>query len=92
LGGANAGISVASGERKNSLLAVLTDAQFILHGWLRRVRADSGFFGQSLLEFLEQRGLTYIVVARLTADATRTRPRQRSWPFGIRQVSNPCIE
>ena len=35
--------------------------------WLRTVRADSGFFDQALLEFLEQRGLSYIVVARLTS-------------------------
>jgi hypothetical protein len=33
---------------------------------LRVVRADSGFFDQQLLGFLEQRGLCYIVVARLT--------------------------
>ena len=33
---------------------------------LRVVRADAGFFDQQLLGFLEQRGLPYIVVARLT--------------------------
>jgi hypothetical protein len=33
---------------------------------LRVVRADAGFFDQQLLGFLEQRGLSYIVVARLT--------------------------
>jgi hypothetical protein len=76
------------------LLAVLAEAPFILHGWLRSgntvaasgalaflqealallpagikiscVRADSGFFEQKLLDFLEQRGLPYIVVAKLT--------------------------
>jgi len=76
------------------LIAVLAEAHFLLHGWLRSgncgsargaveflkealallpekhalrvVRADSGFFDQQLLEFLEQRGLAYIVVARLT--------------------------
>ena len=67
------------------LLAVLAEAPFILHGWLRSgntgaargigpflqealallpegmwlrtVRADCGFFDETLLEFLEQRGL-----------------------------------
>jgi len=36
-------------------------------GWrLRRVRADSGFFAEGLLEFLEDRSLPYVIVARLT--------------------------
>ena len=75
-------------------MAVLAEAPFLLHGWLRSgncgtsrgvveflkealallpgqhalrvVRADAGFFDQQLLGFLEQRGLSYIVVARLT--------------------------
>ena len=33
---------------------------------IRVVRADAGFFDQQLLRFLEQRGLPYIIVARLT--------------------------
>jgi hypothetical protein len=77
------------------LLAVLAEAQFVLHGWLRSgntgaargvipflqealallpegtwirtVRADSGFFDGGLLDFLEQRTLPYVVVARLTS-------------------------
>ena len=76
------------------LLAVLSEAHFLLHGWLRSgncgtsrgveeflkealalwgqrqkirlLRADSGFFDDKLLSFLEQRLLPYIVVARLT--------------------------
>ena len=76
------------------LLAVLAEADFLLHGWLRNgncgpargvvefleealalwqqrqkirvVRADSGFFDDKLLSFLEQRLLPYMVVARLT--------------------------
>lgn len=76
------------------LLAVLAEAHFVLHGWLRSgncgtsrgvvefleealalwqqrqkirlVRADSGFFDDKLLTFLEQRCLPYIVVTRLT--------------------------
>jgi len=74
-------------------VAVLAEAHFLLHGWLRSGnslgprrsgisegalallpgkhafawwRADAGFFDQQLLGFLEQRGLSYIVVARLT--------------------------
>jgi hypothetical protein len=36
-------------------------------GWkLRCVRADSGFFAEELLEFLEARSLSYVIVARLT--------------------------
>lgn len=33
---------------------------------LRTVRADSGFFDQALLGFLEERSLPYIIVARMT--------------------------
>lgn len=89
------------------LLAVLAEAQFILHGWLRSgntgpargivpflqealallpegsrirtVRADSGFFDQTLLEFLEQRGLNYIVVARLTSSLKRQCAGIKEW-------------
>jgi len=76
------------------LLAVLAEANFVLHAWLRSgntgagqgaeqflsealnllggeqrvrtVRADSGFYADKFLSFLEQRALPYIVVARLT--------------------------
>lgn len=76
------------------LLAVLDEAPFILHGWLRSgntvasggaveflrealallpagmriacLRADSGFFEKDLIEFVEERGLPYIVVARMS--------------------------
>jgi hypothetical protein len=76
------------------LLAVLAEANFVLHAWLRSgntgagqgavqflsealnllgnayqvryVRADSGFYADNLLSFLEERSLPYIVVARLT--------------------------
>jgi hypothetical protein len=76
------------------LLAVLAEANFVLHSWLRSgnagasqgaaqflsealsllgdqarircVRADSGFYGDHFLSFLEGRALPYIVVARLT--------------------------
>ena len=77
------------------LLAVLAEANFVLHSWLRSgnagasqgaaqflsealsllgaqhrircVRADSGFYADQFLSFLEERALPYIVVARLTS-------------------------
>ena len=33
---------------------------------IRLVRADSGFFDDALLRFLQQRSLAYIIVARMT--------------------------
>lgn len=89
------------------LLAVLAEAHFILHGWLRSgdcgsgrgaveflkealaqlpeglrlcvVRADAGFFDGKLLEFLEERQLAYIVVARLTRWLKREAARVEDW-------------
>jgi hypothetical protein len=89
------------------LLAVLAEAPFVLHGWLRSgntgaakgaaaflsealallpagwklrcVRADSGFFEDALLSFLEQRCLPYLVVARLTTQLKRQAAALRDW-------------
>ena len=89
------------------LVAVLAEAHFLLHGWLRSgncgsargaveflqealallpekhairmVRADAGFFDQQLLGFLEQRGLSYIIVARLTLWLKREAARVPQW-------------
>jgi hypothetical protein len=89
------------------LLAVLSEAHFLLHGWLRSgncgtsrgveeflkealalwgqrqkirlLRADSGFFDDQLLSFLEQRRLPYIVVARLTKWVKRAAQRVQQW-------------
>jgi hypothetical protein len=89
------------------LLAVLSEAHFLLHGWLRSgncgtsrgveeflkealalwgqrqkirlLRADSGFFDDRLLSFLEQRRLPYIVVARLTLWVKRAAQRVERW-------------
>jgi hypothetical protein len=89
------------------LVAVLAEAHFLLHGWLRSgncgtargvveflkealallpekqalrvVRADAGFFDQQLLGFLEQRGLSYIIVARLTLWLKREAARVTAW-------------
>ncbi len=46
---------------------------------LRVVRADAGFFDQQLLGFLEQRGLSYIIVARLTLWLKREAARVSAW-------------
>jgi hypothetical protein len=89
------------------LLAVLAEAHFILHGWLRSgntgaargivpflqealallpegmwlrtVRADSGFFDGAFLDFLEERGLPYVVVARLTTTLKRQCAGIKAW-------------
>jgi hypothetical protein len=89
------------------LLAVLSEAHFLLHGWLRSgncgtargaeeflkealalwgqrqkirlLRADSGFFEDLLLSFLEQRQIPYIVVARLTKWVKRAAQRVEEW-------------
>jgi hypothetical protein len=89
------------------LLAVLSEAHFLLHGWLgsgncgtsrgeeeflkealalwgqrqkiRLLRADSGFFDDKLLSFLEQRLLPYIVVAKLTPWVKRAAQRVEQW-------------
>lgn len=89
------------------LLAVLGEAQFILHGWLRSgntasgrgaveflkealaklknrewirvVRADSGFFDQELLSYLEGEKLSYIVVARMTRWLKAEASRVKTW-------------
>lgn len=89
------------------LLAVLSEAHFLLHGWLRSgncgtsrgveeflkealalwgqrqkirlLRADSGFFDDKLLSFLEQRLLPYIVVARLTPWVKRAAQGIQQW-------------
>lgn len=89
------------------LLAVLSEAHFLLHGWLRSgncgtargveeflkealalwgqrqkirlLRADSGFFEDLLLSFLEQRQIPYIVVARLTKWVKRAAQHVEQW-------------
>jgi len=89
------------------LLAILAEAHFVLHAWLRSgncsssrgvveflkealallgknhtvrvVRADSGFFDDKLLSFLEERQLPYIVVARLTRCIKSEATQIRTW-------------
>ncbi len=46
---------------------------------IRCVRADSGFFEDGLLTFLEQRNLAYIVVARLSASVQRSGAGLQTW-------------
>jgi hypothetical protein len=43
------------------------------------VRADSGFFARELFEFLEQRAIPYVVVARLTSSLKRLAAGIRDW-------------
>ena len=47
--------------------------------WIRGVRADSGFFAQELLQYLEELKLGYIVVARLTRWLKREAARVKEW-------------
>ena len=47
--------------------------------WIRRVRADSGFFAQELLQYLEDLKLGYIVVAKLTPWLKREAARVKEW-------------
>ncbi len=46
---------------------------------IRLLRADSGFFNDKLLSFLEQRLLPYIVIAKLTPWVKRTAKRVEQW-------------
>jgi hypothetical protein len=46
---------------------------------IRLVRADSGFFDDQLLSFLEQRRLPYLVVARLTPWSKREAQHVEPW-------------
>jgi hypothetical protein len=47
--------------------------------WIGCVRADSGFFDEALLAFLEERNLAYTVVARLTTTLQRRCAGIKSW-------------
>lgn len=68
------------------VIAFLTEALAQLPaGWrIRTVRADSGFFDQALLAFLEQRGLPYIIVARIT---TQIKARLNSAAIHWREIA-----
>jgi hypothetical protein len=46
---------------------------------IRLLRADSGFFDDKLLSFLEQRRLLYMVVARMTKWVKRAAQRVEQW-------------
>lgn len=47
--------------------------------WIHRVRADSGFFAEELLQYLEELKLGYIVVTRLTPWLKREAARVTEW-------------
>jgi hypothetical protein len=63
------------------VVAFLSEALALLPaGWkLRTVRADSGFFEDALLKFLEAHGIPYIVVARLTRTLKRKAACLANW-------------
>ncbi|MBI2818256.1 MAG: transposase [Acidobacteria bacterium] len=48
-------------------------------GWIRAVRADSGFLDQALFQYLEEVGLHYIVVARMTRWLKREATQVKQW-------------
>ena len=62
-------------------VAFLTEAfELMPKNWkLRTVRADSGFFDNALLTFLETMGIPYIVVARLTQNVKRKAAGIAKW-------------
>ncbi|HEY6384448.1 MAG TPA: transposase, partial [Candidatus Acidoferrum sp.] len=70
----NCGTARGVVEFLKEALALLPEKQA-----LRVVRADAGFFDQQLLGFLEQRGLSYIIVARLTLWLKREAARVTAW-------------
>jgi hypothetical protein len=63
------------------LIAFLTEALALMpaHWKLRTVRADSGFFENALLTFLEARSIPYIIVARLTQTVKRKAASLAIW-------------
>jgi hypothetical protein len=63
------------------VVAFLCEALALLPaGWaIRCVRADSGFFEDALLSFLEERHLPYLVVARLTPPLKRQAAALQDW-------------
>jgi hypothetical protein len=96
------------GRSHHPLLAVLSEACFVLHGWLRpgttnansgvvsflqealalakkakieirTLRADCGFYGQELLEYLEGLGISYLIIARQTERLKREIQRIEHW-------------
>ena len=70
----NCGSARGAVEFLQEALALWAQRQMI-----RVVRADSGFFEDKLLRFLEQRCLPYIVVARLTKFIKREAQRVATW-------------
>lgn len=63
------------------VVAFLSEALALLPEglWIRCVRADSGFFEEALLAFLEERQLPYLVVARLTPRLKRQAAGLSQW-------------
>ncbi len=63
------------------VVAFLREALALLPAGMspRCARADSGFFEESLLAFLEERARSYIVVARLTTQLKRRAALIQTW-------------
>ncbi len=63
------------------VVAFLTEALALMpaHWAIRTVRADSGFFEDALLSFLEARNIPYIVVAKLTQTVKRKAAGLAKW-------------
>lgn len=96
------------GRSHHPLLAVLDEAQFVLHGWLRpgatnansavvpflkealslaqkarlkirTLRADCGFYGEELFEYLESQAIHDLIIARQTQRLKREFQGLSSW-------------
>jgi len=63
------------------VVSFLQEALALLPGgmWLRTVRAESGFFDETLLAFLEGRALLYVIVARMTSTLKRKCAGIKEW-------------
>jgi len=82
----NCGSARGAVEFLKEALALLPEKHAI-----RVVRADAGFLDQPWLGFLEQRGLSYIVVARLTRWLKRhASPRGVLWTSTTRWANFLC--
>lgn len=69
-----------AGSARGVVPFLLEALALIPQDWkLRTVRADSGFFDQALLGFLEERSLPYIIVARMTRSLKAAAAAIKDW-------------
>jgi len=78
--------------RARGSVAFLTDALALMPaaGKLRCVRADSGFFDNTLFSFLETRGIPYIVVSATTTNAPASNSTSRNSRTICRPTASAC--